>query len=162
MLIKQTFVRIALPIAVASLVSCTGVKNPQLAMCQALVKELSGSGVSKWDNISERDTERMRTVAIKYTSEIGAKGSISCNYPRRDEGKTTDTAPESVVLNGQRVDQKTLFASGTKVSKDMLTAAAELTALKTENLARDAANQAGELANEALNTAKDAAKSLQQ
>jgi len=161
MSLRTTALIITLPLLAASLASCTGTKNPQLAMCQALVKELSGSGVSSWDNISERETERMRTVAIKYTSEIGAKGSISCDYPRH-EGGNTDTAPESVVLNGNKVPRNTLLASGMQVSNQMLTAAAELTALKTENLAREAADQAGQLANEALNQAKDAAQSLQQ
>lgn len=142
--------------------SCTGTNNPQLAMCQALSKALSGSGISKWESVSERDTERMRTVSIKYETDSGAPGSISCNYPRHDGGTTTDTAPESVVLNGTRVDQKTLFTVGTKVSKQMLTSAAELTALKAEDLAKDAAKQAGDLANEAIDNTKDAIKTLQQ
>ncbi len=151
----------ALPVLL-TLASCTGTNNPQLAMCQALTKALSGNGISKWESVNERDTERMRTVSIKYETDTGAPGSISCNYPRHDGGTTTDTAPESVVLNGARVDQKTLFSVGTKVSKQMLTSAAELTALKAEDLAKDAAKQAGDLANDAINTTKDAVKTLQQ
>jgi len=76
---------IALPLSTA-LVSCTGTKNPQLSMCQALVKEITGSGVSKWDKVSERETDRMRTVSVRFTSEIGAKGSMDCNFPRQQDG----------------------------------------------------------------------------
>jgi len=157
--ITSTFVATAL--LGVTLVSCTGTNNPQLAMCQALTKELIGRGVSKWIDISERETERMRTVSIKFTDDRSSAGKISCDYPR-EEGGNTETAPVTVTLNGERVEKKTLFVSGQRVTTAMLTEAAELTSLKAEALARDAAGSAEDLAGQALNSAKDAAKSLQQ
>lgn len=140
-----------LPLISATMISCGGVKNPQLAMCQALAKDLSGGGISQWNSISENDTDRMRTVLIKYTSDAGSLGSIKCDYPRDTTTGTTETGPRQVVHNGVRVETRALIASAGRVSKAMLTQAAELTASKATSLANDA-----------LDTAKDAAKTLQQ
>jgi hypothetical protein len=48
--------RAALTIALitASLIACTNTDNPQLAMCQAVAKQLTSNGVSSWDSDSNR------------------------------------------------------------------------------------------------------------
>jgi len=151
---RRLFSSFALPWIAITAISCAGTNDPQLSMCQALVKELTAAGVSSWGDIKKNETERMLTVSIKYVSDTNVAGNIACQYPRH-EGGTTDTAPSSVKLNGTAVDQKTLIVSGGRVSNAMLTEAAELTSLKAENLARDAAGKV-------IDSAKDAAKSLQQ
>jgi len=152
--LRMTTVFVSVPLIVTTLASCTGIKDPQLAMCQALAKEMSGMGVSSWDKNTQRETDRMRTVSLRFTTDSNKQGSIVCDYPREENGNTA-TAPESVTFNGQRVDRKTLLVQGGRVTNNMLTEAAELTALKIEDAARDAAEGA-------VNTAKDAAQSLQQ
>lgn len=142
---------VSLSLFSATIVSCGGAKNPQLAMCQALAKDLSGSGISKWNSINENETERLRTVSIKYTSDTGAPGSIQCDYMRNQTTGITETGARQVVHNGVRVETKDLLASAGRVTKDMLANAAEITASKATSLANDA-----------MDTAKDAAKSLQQ
>jgi len=136
---------------ITTVIACGGVKNPQLAMCQALAKDFSGAGISDWSSISENETDRLRTVLIKYTSDAGSAGTIRCDYPRNQTSGITDTGPSEVFHNGIRVETRELLASAGRVSKEMLGKAAELTASKATSLANDA-----------LDTAKDAAKSLQQ
>jgi len=147
---KYTIKLIALVGVTTTIVSCGGVKNPQLAMCQALAKDFAGSGISEWNSVSENETDRLRTVNIKYTSDAGSPGSIRCDYPRNQATGITETGPREVFHNGVRIETGALIASAGRVSSDMLKQAAELSASKATSLANDA-----------LDAAKDAAKSLQ-
>jgi len=150
MRIQYTAKLVALVSVTATLISCGGVKNPQLAMCQALVKDLSGSAVSEWNSVSENQTDRLHTVSIKYTSDAGSPGSIRCDYIHNQATGITETGPREVFHNGVKVETKDLIASAGRVTKDMLKQAAGLSASKATSLANDA-----------VGAAKNAAKSLQ-
>jgi len=154
--------RAALTIAfvAASLTACTNTDNPQLAMCQAVAKQLTSNSVSSWDSDSNQDSTRNVTVKVAFTTSSGQPGSINCNYPKQENGDI-DTAPNKVVFNNQAVDTKTLISAGTKASKELLAGTYKNTVERTNELAGEAAVKGKELADKAKVVAKEGAKALQ-
>jgi len=143
------------------LVGCTNTDNPQLAMCQAVIKQLTNNSVSSWDKDSNESTDRQVTVKVAYTNSSGQAGTVNCFYPKHQDG-TVDTAPARVVMNNQPVDQKTLISVGTKASGELLAGTYKNTVEKSTELAKEAADKAGDLAVKASAAAAEGAKALQQ
>ncbi len=155
-----------------TLSACTNSGDPQLSMCQAVAKQLTNNSVSSWDGDSKDSTDRMVTVKVQFTNSADQAGSISCAYPK-DENGNVDTAPTTVAMNSQRVDQQTLLSVGTAASKELLagtykntveksTELAEQAAEKSKELAEQATVKGKELAGQAADAAAKGAKTLQQ
>lgn len=143
--------------AIISLSACTNTDNPQLAMCQAVAKQLTPTGISSWDSDSSSDNARNVMVKVSFTNSSGQAGKLNCSYPKQENGNV-DTAPESVVLNNQKVDRNTLMSVGTKASKELLAGTYKNTVEKSTELAGQAADKANEMAQEAALQAADLAE----
>jgi len=143
------------------LTACTNSDNPQLAMCQAVAKQLTGNQIASWEKTDQHDHGKSRTVTIAYATANDQSGSIDCSYPIREDG-TIDTGPEQVVLNGERVGQKELFSAGTKASTELLKGTAANTIARSKELANEAGKVAADVADKARDSALDASKALQQ
>ena len=150
-----------LALSAVVLTACTNTDNPQLAMCQAVAKQLTNNTVSSWDKDSSESSNRQVTVNVAFTNSSGQAGSLKCYYPKHENGNI-DTAPKQVVLNNQKVDQKTLITAGTNASKELLAGTYKNTVAKTTELANQAQEKAGELAVKAGEAAAEGAKALQQ
>lgn len=152
---------LAWPLLILGLTACTNTDNPQLAMCQAVAKQLSNNTVSSWDKDSREDANSRVTVNVAYTNASGQAGTILCYYPKHENGDI-DTAPNRVVWNNQPVETKVLLSAGAKASKELLAGTYKNTVEQTGVLAGQAAEKAEELAKEAQKMAEDGAKALQQ
>lgn len=148
-------------VALVSLSACTNSGDPQLSMCQAVAKQLTSNTVSSWDGDSKDSTDRMVTVKVKFTNTYDQAGTISCAYPK-DENGNIDTAPTTVAMNNQKVDQQVLFKAGTQASKELLAGTYKNTVEKSTELAGQAAEKSKELAGQAADAATKGAKALQQ
>lgn len=154
---------ILLPLVSMSLLltACTQTDNPQLAICQAVTKQLTDNTVASWDNIEENDQSRRRNISIAFTQTDDTKGTISCAFPKSKEG-VVETSPRSVVLNGSEVGTKELLTAGAKASAELLKGTAANTVAKSKELAEEASQMANDAAGKARETALDATKALQQ
>jgi len=152
---------LALTVSVATLAACTNTDNPQLAMCQAVAKQLTNNGVSSWDGDSNESTDRQVTVKVSFTTAAGQASNLKCMYPKQENGNI-DTAPNQVVMNNQKVDQKTLITAGTKASKELLAGTYKNTVEASTELANQASEKAGELAEKAAVTVQQGAKAMQE
>ncbi len=132
--------------------ACTNTDNPQLAMCQAVAKQLTSNSIASWDKTDQSDSGNNRTVNIKFTSANSQPGSADCHYKILADG-TVETSPLKVVLNDQPVGAKDLITAGTKASVELLKGTAANTVAKTKELA----NEAGEIAADVADKARDAA-----
>lgn len=150
-----------LSFAIISLSACTNTDNPQLAMCQAVAKQLTQNSISSWDKDSSTDNPRNVAVKVAFTNSSGQAGTLNCKYKKHEDG-TVDTAPESVVMNNQPVDRNTLISVGTKASKELLAGTYNNTVEKSTELAGEAADKATELAGQAKDAAIEGAKTLQE
>ena len=130
--------------------ACGAPEDPQLAMCQAVAKQLTGNTVTGWERTERTDSSRSRHVAIAYRTLGDGSGSIDCMFPIDREG-TVATAPDRVDLDGARVGQRELLTAGTSASKELLVGTAAATAERTR-----------ELAGEAVGGAVEAGKALQE
>lgn len=155
---KITF---TLSAAIISLSACTNTDNPQLAMCQAVAKQLTSNSISSWDKDSSTDNPRNRVVKVDFTNSSGQAGTLNCSYPKHEDG-TIDTAPSKVVMNNQPVDRKTLITAGTNASAELLAGTYKNTVEKSTELAGKAADTATELAGQAKDVAIEGAKTLQE
>ena len=155
-----------------ALAACGAPEDPQLAMCQAVAKQLTGNTITGWERNEQTDGARSRRVSIAYTTVGDGSGSIDCAYPIDREGAVA-TAPDRVDLDGVRVGQKELLVAGTSASREILAGTAAETAERTRQLAdeagdraREVAGQAGEVARDvagqAVDGAMDAGKALQE
>ncbi len=141
--------------------ACTNTDDPQLAMCQAVAKQLTGNTIAEWGQINQNDTARLRTIAIAYEGADNSKGVIDCTYPIDLQG-VVDTAPKTVVLNGQKVGTGELLSAGMKASGQLLKGTAANTVAKSKELAEDAREAASDVAEKALEAVGETSKSLQQ
>jgi len=141
--------------------ACTNTDNPQLAMCQAVAKQLTANSVSSWDKDSSTDNVRNVTVKVAYTNSGGQAGTLNCTYPKHENGNV-DTAPSKVVWNNQPVERQVLMSAGTKASKELLAGTYKNTVAKSSELAGQAADSAADLAGKAKDLAVDGAKTLQE
>lgn len=142
--------------AIISLSACTNTDNPQLAMCQAVAKQLTSNTVASWDKDSSTDNHNNVQVKVSFSNASGQAGTLNCTYPKHENG-TIDTAPSKVVMNNQPVDTKVLISAGTKASKELLTGTYKNTIAKSTELAGEAADKANELAEQAADKATDLA-----
>jgi len=143
------------------LCACTNTDNPQVAMCQAVAKQLSSNNISSWDNNSSTDNHRTVVVKVAFTNASGQAGTLNCTYPKHENG-TVDTAPSRVVMNNQPVDQKVLMSAGTKASKELLAGTYKNTVAKSSELAGQAADKATDIAGKAKEVAIKGAKTMQE
>ena len=149
--------RLAAPAALAlALAGCGAPEDPQLAMCQAVAKQLTGNTITGWERTEQDDGARSRRVAIAYTTTGDGSGTIDCAFPIASDG-TVATAPDRVDLDGERVGRKELLAAGTSASKELLSDTAAETAARTRELAGEAGEKAREVAGRAGEAARDAA-----
>lgn len=151
----------AVSFALVGISACTNTDNPQLAMCQAVTKQLTGNSVSSWDSDTKDDGDRAVNVKVSYTNSSGQAGTMKCTYRKSEDG-TVDTAPTSVVMNNQPVDGKTLIKAGTEASKELLAGTYKNTVAKSTELAGQAADKANELAGQAKDAAIKGAQTLQE
>jgi len=142
-------------------VGCTNTDDPQLAMCQAVAKQLTSNSIASWEKIEQNDRGRNRSVQIAYSTIDDQSGSISCNYPILEDG-SVKTAPNEVALNGQTVGTKELLTAGTKASAELLKGTAANTVDRTRELAGEAGEIASDVADKARDVAVDTGKALQQ
>lgn len=154
---RATLAVFALPLALAA---CGQPDDPQLAMCQALAKQLTGDGVASWERIEQEDSSRSRSVDIAYGLADGGSGSIDCAFPIDGEG-TVATAPDRVSIDGTAVERQALLRAGVQASKEILAGTAAETVARTRALADDAADKAREAAGDAVGAAVEAGKTLQ-
>ena len=147
-----------LPLAAlaAALAGCGAPEDPQLAMCQAVAKQLTGNSITGWERTEQDDGARSRRVSIAYRTTGDGSGSIACAYPIDSDG-TVATAPDRVDLDGQRVGQRELLTAGTAASRELLAGTAAETAERTRELANEAGERAGEIAGQVGEAARDAA-----
>ncbi len=150
-----------LSLAILGISACTNTDNPQLAMCQAVTQQLTGSTVASWDSDSKSDGSRTVDVKVDFTSANGQTGNMKCAFKKHGDG-TVDTAPTTVVFNNQPVNRKILIEAGTLASKELLTGTYKNTVAKSAELAGDAAVKANELALQARDAAIKGAQTLQQ
>lgn len=148
-------------VALLSLSACTNTDNPQLAMCQAVTKQLTSNSVASWGDNSNSDGHNKVTVNLAYTNANGQAGSMKCDYKKHQDG-TIDTAPTSVVMNNEKVDSKVLLQAGTQASKELLAGTYKNTVEKTNELAGEAVEKATEVAGQAKEAALEGAKALQE
>lgn len=141
--------------------ACTNTDNPQLAMCQAVAKQLTGNQIASWEKTDQQDHGSNRTITIAYGTANDQSGSLDCNFPIKDDG-SVDTAPSQVVHNGQRVGQKELLTAGTKASVELLKGTAANTVARSKELANEAGKVAADVADKARDGALDASKALQE
>lgn len=141
--------------------ACNNTDDPQLAMCQAVAKQLTGNTIAEWRQINQSDTPRLRTIAIAYEGTDSSKGAIDCIFPIDLQG-VVDTAPKAVVLNGQKIGTRELLSAGMKASGELLKGTAANTVAKSKELAEDAREAAGDVADKALDAAEQTSKALQQ
>jgi hypothetical protein len=139
------------------LAGCSNTDNPQLAMCQAVTKQLVGDTVSNWDEVSEADIKKIRSIDINFTQADGSTSQINCGFPIKENGDV-DTSPTIVLLNGQQVEKKTLLKAGLKASGDLLKGTAAATVAKSKELADEAKVIAADAADKAREGAADASK----
>ncbi len=147
-------------VALIGISACTNTDNPQLAMCQAVTKQLTGNSVSSWDADTKNDAGNMVNVKVDYTNSSGQAGSMKCAFKKQGDG-TVDTAPTTVVMNNQPVDRKTLIKAGTEASKELLAGTYKNTVKQSAIVAEQAKEVAGDLANKAADAAVEGAKALQ-
>ena len=140
----------------AALAGCGAPEDPQLAMCQAVAKQLTGNTITGWERNEQDDGARSRRVSIAYTTTGDGSGSIDCAYPIDEDG-TVATAPNRVDRDGVRVGQKELITAGTSASKEILAGTAAETAARTRVLAQEAGDKAREVAGQAGEAAREAA-----
>jgi len=148
-------------IALLGVSACTNTDNPQLAMCQAVTKQLTSNSVSSWDNDSTSDGSKKVSVKVNYTDASGQAGVMTCEYPKRDDG-SVDTAPSRVVMNDQPVESGVLIKAGTQASKELLAGTYKNTVEKSAELAGQAAESAADIAEKAKDAALDSAQTLQE
>ena len=141
---------------VVALAGCGAPEDPQLAMCQAVAKQLTGNTITGWERTEQTDGARSRRVAIAYTTTGDGSGAIDCAFPIDADG-TVATAPDRVDLDGERVGQRELIVAGTSASKELLAGTAAETAARTRELANEAGERAREVAGQAGEAARDAA-----
>lgn len=149
----------ALAVALSLASGCTESDDPQLAMCQAMAKQLTGDRVAAWDETSQSDGRKSREVSIAYSLIDDSRGSIDCVY-RIDGTGTVETAPTRVALNGEPVGTGELLGAGTRASVELLAGTAAETVARTRGLAREArelAGEAGEVASDLAVRERDAA-----
>ncbi len=151
----------AVVVSCVLLTSCTNTDNPQLAMCQAVAKQLTSNTISSWDNSANSDSGTNRVVSVAFTNADDQAGSAECYYKTLEDG-SIETAPLKVVLNGQPVGQKELISAGTKASGELLAGTYKNTVEKSRELATQAGEVATDVANKAKDAAIDAGKTLQQ
>ena len=77
---------IALSTCLVILSACTNTDNPQLAMCQAVSKQLVGDSITSWDNIEEADTAKIRSIDINFTQADSSTGQVNCGFPIKING----------------------------------------------------------------------------
>jgi len=157
----QAFAIPALAVVGITLGACTNTDNPQLAMCQAVTKQLTSNAVSSWDKDSSEDGMHKVTVKVAYTNASGQAGNSTCYYPKHEDG-TIDTAPDRVVWNNQSVDTRTLVSAGTKASAELLAGTYKNTVEASAEFASQASEKASELAIKAQEAAVEGAKTLQE
>lgn len=153
--------------ALLGLVACgSNVQDPQLAMCQAVAKQLTDQAVAGWERVDQTDRFRNRQISIDYSTVDDRSGNISCNFPIEENG-TVASAPDRVNLNGEPVAAKQLITAGLAASKELIAGTAAETAAKVREVAGDVsetaldvANQTGEAAREALHQASDRAREV--
>lgn len=137
--------------------SCANSENPQLAMCQAVTKQLLGDNVSNWDNINQSDSVRLRTIDIAFTQADGAKNTVNCTFPINQK-EEVDTAPNRVAINGRRIETKELFIAGAQATKSILAGTAANTVARSKELAQDAKTIAADAAGKAREGAAEASQ----
>jgi len=148
-------------VALVGISACTNTDNPQLAMCQAVTKQLTSNTVSSWDDDSKNDGNKIVTVKVSYTNSSGQAGVMKCDYPKHEDG-TIDTAPSRVVMNDQPVETGVLLKAGTKASKELLAGTYKNTVEKSAELAGQAAESAADIAGKAKDAAIEGAQTLQE
>jgi len=147
--------------ALIGISACTNTDNPQLAMCQAVTKQLTSNSVASWDGDSTNDGSRNVAVKVNYTNANGQAGVTTCDYPKRDDG-SVDTAPARVVMNDQPVESGKLLKLGTQASKELLAGTYKNTVEKSAELAGQAAESAADIAEKAKGAAIEGAQALQE
>ena len=148
---------IALSTCLVILSACTNTDNPQLAMCQAVSKQLVGDSITSWDNIEEADTAKIRSIDINFTQADSSTGQVNCGFPIKINGDV-ETAPSTLVLNGQKIATPDLLKAGLKASGDLLKGTAANTVAKSKELASDAKVLAADAADKASEGAANAKK----
>lgn len=151
--------------ALSGLVACgSDLQDPQLAMCQAMAKQLTDFAVTDWQRIEQSESSRNREVTINYATVGDRSGSIECNFPIESDGSVA-SAPRTVMLNGEPVESKRVLSAGVAATKDLIAGTAAETAERVRELAgeasvqaREVANQTGEAAREALDQASESAR----
>ena len=141
---------------------CGAPEDPQLAMCQALAKQLTGDTVSDWADIEQREGSRARTVSIAFERSAGGAGSIDCRYPIDRQNGAVATAPDQVALDGERVPTGTLLGAGARASGEIIAGTAAETAARTKVLAEDAGERVRDAAEQVRDLAADGVKTLQE
>ena len=152
------------PLSAATLLlaACGAPDDPQLAMCQAVAKQLTGDTVAAWERTEQSDGSRARHVVIAYSTTDDGSGSIDCRFPIDREDGTVATAPDAVELDGQEVPTKELIAAGTRASGELIAGTAAETAARTRELAEDAGDKAREVAERAREVTVEGAKAVQE
>ena len=145
----------------AALAGCGAPEDPQLAMCQAVAKQLTGNTVTGWERTERDETSRSRRVSIAYRTVGDGSGSIDCDYPI-DENGTVATAPDSVDLDGRTVGRRELLTAGTAASRELIAGTAAETAERTRELANRAGEAARDAAGRAVGDAVEAGQALQE
>ena len=151
-------------LATAALIAsgCGAPEDPQLAMCQALAKQLTGDTVADWADTEQREGSRARTVSIAFERSGGGAGSIDCRYPIDRQNGAVATAPDQVTLDGERVPTGTLLSAGARASGEIIAGTAAETAARTKVLAEDAGERVLDAAEQARDLAADGVKTLQE
>jgi len=154
-------IALSLSVALLGISACTNGANPQVAMCQAVAKQLTGNTVSNWEGDSKTDGLRTHEIKVDFKNASGQVGSVKCSYKKHEDGKI-ETAPTTVAMNNQRINQKVLFEASALASKEVLTGAYKNTVAKSSELADQAGKKATELASQAQSAAIKGAQTLQQ
>ena len=151
-------------LAVAALIAsgCGAPDDPQLAMCQALAKQLTGDTVSAWGDTDQNEGSRARTVSIAFERSGGGGGSIDCRYPIERQNGAVATAPDQVTLDGERVPTGTLLKAGARASGEIIAGTAAETAARTKVLAEDAGERVLDAAGQARDLAAEGVRTLQE
>jgi len=116
------------------LAGCSPTDNPQLSICQDITSHLLPGQQLSWGKHTETEAETGLQIDLAFSAGGGSMQS-SCYFAPDDANDedtlgdvSYDSAPTSVVLNGRRVDERSLTQATMRATNQAVTETAEHTA----------------------------------
>ena len=159
------------------LAGCSPTDNPQLSICQDITSHLLPGQQLSWGKHTETEAETGLQIDLAFSA--GESMQSSCYFAPDDANDedtlgdiSYDTAPTSIVLNGRRVDERSLTQATMRATNKAVTETAEHTvkesrknleaaSVKAKEMALDASEKAHTLEAQARQATLNAADRVQ-